>query len=155
MGDEDSRYASELDALHAEAKAAFERKDLATYTSVFAPGLRYRQRDGRVIGRDQLMRDVQAQFRRFNRVHSSYVREHLEVTDGRATEILEGTGSAEATAFFVVHFTWKVTRRGRYLWTRMEGRWQIEEVDVWEEKVSRGSFRFGLKARPCSGGPGG
>ncbi len=155
MGDEDSRYASELDAIHAEAKAAFERKDLATYTSLFAPGLRYRQRDGRVIGRDQLMRDVRAQFRRFNRVQSSFIREHLEVSDGRVTEILEGTGSAEVTAYWVVHLKWNVTRRGRYLWTRAEGHWQIEEVDVWEEKVSGGPLWFGLQARRRSGGPGG
>ena len=61
MGNDYKGYESELDAMHTRAKAAFERKDLAEYTSLFAPGLRYRQLDGQIIGREQLMRDVRAQ----------------------------------------------------------------------------------------------
>jgi hypothetical protein len=46
-----------------QGRAAFERRDLARYRDLFAPGLVYKQADGRVIDRDRLMRDVDAQFR--------------------------------------------------------------------------------------------
>jgi hypothetical protein len=72
------KIASELDAMHQRAKHAFEQRDLAAYRELFGPDLANRQADGRVISRDQLMRDVDLQFRRIRRARSSFVRELIE-----------------------------------------------------------------------------
>jgi len=50
--------------MHEEARDAFERRDLARYRELFAPGLKYQQADGWVIDHQCLMRDVGAQFQR-------------------------------------------------------------------------------------------
>ncbi len=135
--------ASELDAMHRRAKLALEQKDLAAYGDLFAPELAYCQPNGRVIGRDQLMRDVATQFRRLSWVSSSFVRESIEPGDDRAIELLVQTGFALATAFFFIHRIWKLDRRGRYYWKKVGGRWQIDRAEVIEERVS-GSLHFGL-----------
>src|SRR5438034_2560072 len=99
--------------MHARAKSAFESRDLAVYRDMFAPVLKYHQPDGRTIDRDRLMRDVAAQFHRLSRFQSSFVRDHIEFGEDRATEILTQTGSVGATAFLIVHRTWNFTRKGR------------------------------------------
>ena len=139
---------AELDAMHARARSAFEHRDLAAYRDLFAPELRYRQPDGRTIDRDCLTRDVAAQFRRLSRVQWSFVRDHIEMGEDRATEILTQTGSVGATAFLLVHRTWDLFRKGRYTWRRSGGRWCIEEVEVLEEQVSPGRFQFGFRPSP-------
>ncbi len=143
-----SRIEAELDAMHARAKDCFERRDLEGYRDLFAPGLEYRQADGRVIGRDRLMRDVAAQFRRFNRVESSTGRRSIGVEGDRATEVLTQAATLGVTAFLVVHRTWHLAREARYIWAGQGGRWRVEAVEVLEEKVV-GRFRFGLR-RPGS-----
>jgi Domain of unknown function (DUF4440) len=139
------KIAAELDACHAQAKSAFEHRDFVTYRELFSPELAYCRADGRVIGRDQLMRDVESQFRRLSWVSSTFVRESIEAADDRACEILTQTGSAGTTAFLLVHRIWELTRRGRYYWTKLEGRWRIDRVELIEEHVS-GRFHFGLRS---------
>jgi hypothetical protein len=146
-----SQVTAELDERHAQARAAFELRDLARYRDLFAPGLAYRQADGRVIDRDRLMRDVDAQFRRLGWLRSRFVREQIEFDDNRATEILVQTASAGSTAFFVLHRVWELTRRGRYVWGKQSGRWQIEEVEVLQEQVSPGRFHVGFRADSSAG----
>lgn len=138
--------------MHAEAKAAFERRDFSGYRDLFAPGLAYRQADGRAIDRDDLMRDVCTQFRRLSWVRSTFVREHVEVDGNCATQILTQTGAVGATAFLVVHRTWEPVRRGRYRWRKQGGRWHVEAVDVIEEHVSPGRWSFGFRP-PNAGQP--
>ena len=146
--DEHAVGLAELDGMHARATAAFERRDLAAYRELFAPGLSYRQADGRVIDRAKLMADVDAQFRRINWFRSSFVRERIELADDRATETLAQIGSVGVTAFRVVHRTWDLMRRGRYTWRKQRGRWLIEAVEVLEEQVSPCRLSFGLRS-PC------
>jgi hypothetical protein len=143
-----SQVMAELDEMHAQARAAFERWDLAQYRDLFAPGLVYRQADGRVIDRDRLMRDVGAQFRRLSWFRSMFVREQFEFDGNRATETLVQTGSVGTTAFFVVHRVWDLTRRRRYVWEKRSGRWQIEEVEVLQEQVGPGRLHVGFRADP-------
>jgi len=112
---EPSQIAAELDEMHTELRVAFERRDLARYREVFAPRLKYQQADGHVIDRRRLMRDVAAQFRSLSWIRSSFVREHIEIGEDHATEVLTQTASGGVTVFFIVHRTWYVTRRGRYI----------------------------------------
>ncbi len=139
---EAAQFATELDARHAEAKRAFERRDLAAYREIFAPDLAYCQADARVIGREQLMRDVAIQFDRLRWVRSSFTRESIEPGNDRAIELLTQTALAGATAFFFIHRIWKIARKGRYHWTKVENQWRISRVEVLEECVT-GHFKFG------------
>ena len=131
--------AADLDLAHEKAQAAFQRKDLGAYMSLFSPDLRYRQPDGKVIGRDQLARDVRAQFSKLSASSSTYNREQFELANGKAIEVVRGTASACVTVFLFLHRTWDISRRGRYVWRMDDGQWVIEEVEVLEETVqSRG-----------------
>jgi len=139
--------AAELDAMHDMSKTAFERGDFAAYRDVFAPDLKYRRADGRVVGRDDLVRDVRTQFGRHRLKRSALVRETLDVDGDRATEVVTRTVTAGATAFLVVHRTWEYVVKGRYTWRKLEGRWRIEEIDVLEQRVRPGRCSFGFRAR--------
>jgi len=83
-----TEVAVELDVAHEKAKVAFSGKDLGAYMSLFSPDLRYRQSDGKVIDRDRLKRDIQTQFSRLSAASSAFVREQIELTAGKAIEIL-------------------------------------------------------------------
>jgi hypothetical protein len=141
-----AEVAAELDGVHGIARAAFSRRDFGAYMSLFSPDLRYRQSDGKVIDRDRLRRDVQAQFCRLGAASSTFVREKIEFADGKAIEILCQTASARATAFFVLHRTWDISRRGRYVWRLDAGRWVIEDVEVLEEEIKSRGLSIRLRA---------
>jgi hypothetical protein len=141
-----SQISAELDEIHAQARDAFERRDLARYRELFAPGLKYQQADGRVIDRQRLMSDVAAQFRRLSWSRSSFVREHIEIGEDRATEVLNQTVAAGVTVFFLIHRTWHLTRQSRFIWREDAGQWRIEEAHVLEERVSSGHFHVGFRA---------
>jgi len=138
----DSGIAAALDARHAEAAAAFARRDIEAYRDLFSASLRYRQADGRVVDRDRLMADVRAQFGRLDWAESRYTREALEVEGSRAAETLLQTASGGTSAFGILHRIWRLTRRGRYLWSMEDGRWKILDVHVLSEEV-RGSWKVG------------
>ena|SRR5258706_13403706 len=130
---------TEIDAVHAKARASYRAKDLRAFMEVFAPGLKYKQPDGRVIGREQLGRDVASRLGSVEAADSSYVRESLEVNGDRATEVLTQTASITMRRFIVFTHTWHITRRGRYTWVRQANGWKVEEVDVLSERLSRGA----------------
>ena len=124
-----------LDQEHAKAKAAFAAKDLAEYRSLFSGDLTYVQANGRTIDREQLLRDVAAQFLRFSKVESSFVRESIEERDGGVIELLSQSAVADESLFVFFRRRWTLERRGRYTWTRAESGWVISRVEVLEEKV--------------------
>ncbi len=137
----------DLDERHAEAQAAFLRRDIAAYCEMFSPTLAYQQLNGQVIGRDQLMRDVAAQFRQLSSVESSFTREALHVTDSEVTEALMQTATAEATAFGFIHRRWKLNRRATYCWTKRQEMWTIERVTVHSETMMSAGWSFGVVRR--------
>lgn len=141
---EPSRIIAELDEMHAELRAAFESRDLARYRELFAPELKYQQADGRVIDRRRLMGDVATQFRRLNWSRSSFVREHIEVAEDHATEILSQTAAAGVVVFFIFHRTWHIARKSRLILGKKAGRWQIQEAQALEERIN-GRFRIGFR----------
>jgi hypothetical protein len=140
----DGAIALELDARHAEAQAAFARRDAAAYAAMFSPALAYRQPDGRVIGREQLLRDVEAQFRNTGGAVSTFARERLSVAGAQAVELLTQTAYFETSAFGLIHLRWRLTRRGEYTWTRENGAWVIVRVDVLAESIGRVGWRLGF-----------
>ena len=136
---EEGIVGAELDAVHLKAKASYRAKDVRAYMDMFfAPDLRYRQPDGRVIGRDQLARDVGFQLESVEAVDTSYVRESLRVEGDRAIELLTQTASVTTRHFLFFKRTWRLTRHGRYTWGRSPDGWKIQDVDVVSESVRRG-----------------
>lgn len=142
----DPAVVAELDAQQARARAAVERKDLAGYIGLFSPDLRYRRADGKVIGREALLREAQEQFRRFDRVRIRSTRTGLSTSAGRAEESFTQTIVIGVTVFLVVHRSATYTRDCRCVWREAEGRWLIDEFDVLDERVAPGPFRFGFRA---------
>jgi len=134
----------ELNERHAAAQAAFARRDIDAYKAIFSPSLAYRQINGQVIDRGRLMRNVASQFRRLSAAQSSFVRERLNAAGGEAAETLTQSASLEATAFGFVHRRWRLHRRGDYAWTKLDGVWVIERVEIVSEKLSPDGWRFGF-----------
>jgi len=131
----DHAVAAELDAAHRNAQESFRARDLDAYMGLFSPSLRYQQLDGRVIGREQLASDVQAQFAAVEASDTSYTRESLEVIGDRAIEILNQVASATTRHFVFLRRVWRITRRGRYVWERSANGWVIREVEILNERV--------------------
>src|SRR5690348_16655007 len=83
--------AAELAARHAEARRAFETRDAAACRALFSPALAYRQKGGKVICRDALMRDVAQQLISLNHINSAYHPDALVIANGETTENLTQT----------------------------------------------------------------
>lgn len=130
---------AELDAAHDRARAAYARRDVDAYMAMFHPDVAYTQPDGRIIGYEQLARDVRAQLARVDSATTEFRREALEVGDAAtATETLEQRATFAIRAFGFLRRDWSVSRRGRYEWVRGAATWQLRRVEVlWEEVVGR------------------
>ncbi|NLS18602.1 hypothetical protein HGP16_18770 [Rhizobium sp. P40RR-XXII] len=135
----------ELDERHAAARAAFLNRDIAAYQVLFSPTLAYQQVDGVVIDRRQLMQDVALQFRRRYKAQWQFSREDLNIDLDEITETLNQVVTLEASAFGLIHRTWKLNRRAAYAWTKLSGVWAIERVQVFSEEIKHLGWRFGLR----------
>jgi ketosteroid isomerase-like protein len=133
---------AELDLAHLKANQGYHAKDVKAYMAIFAPDLKYKQPDGRVIGREQLARDVKSQFSSVQTADTSYVRESLQVDSDRAIEILIQEASITTSHFVFMTRVWRLKRRGRYTWIRLPDGWKIQEVEVLHESVSRGTAQL-------------
>jgi SnoaL-like domain len=144
-----SEVADQLDSMHAIAKEAFERRDLDSYRDIFASDLKYRRADGRIVGRDSLIRDARTQFRRYSMTGLSFVRESLDVdgTGDRVTEIMTRSLNLRTSAFFVVHREWEYIVRSRNKWRKDDSQWRIEEIEVLEQRIGPGRFSIGFHSR--------
>jgi len=136
MSSDEAKISEELDAVHAAAQRAFQAKDVAAYMDLFSPSLSYKQHDGRVIGREQLTKDVASQLRAMKSSGSSYVRESIDVEGSEATEVLRQEAWAEITVLLFFRRRWKIHRKGRYTWLKTRDGWRIRNVEVLEEAVS-------------------
>jgi hypothetical protein len=133
--------AAALDARHNDADAAFSDRNIEAYRDLFSESVRYERTDGMVIGKSQLIRDVQAQFRRIDRAESSFVRDDLAIADGNVSETLVQHAVCDASAFGFVRRKWSLERSGRYTWALEDGKWRIIHVRVTNEHV-RSSWKF-------------
>ena len=95
------------------------------------------------------MRDVEAQFKRLDRVQTSFTREAIAADGAEVSETLFQSARAETSAFGVFRRIWSIERRGRYKWRMEDGHWKIVSVEVLREEV-RGS-RISIGRRPSAG----
>src|SRR5262249_42491758 len=112
--------AEALDAAHRSAKAAYARRDSEAYMDLFAADLIYRQADGKVIGRDQLTKDVRTQLSMLDSAETSFIREKLEVVGHEATEVLRQTATVTTRHFAILRRTWNIERLGKYFWRKTD-----------------------------------
>jgi len=132
-----------LDIEHRKAKDAFSRKDERAYMEIFTADLSYQQPDGRVIGREQLRKDVRNQLAVLHSVKTSYKREELELRGQKVAEQLRQTASFTSRHFGILYRTWHIHRVGRYVWIKTDDGWRVRQVIVLEESVThRGSKLF-------------
>ena len=115
MNQPDSVLATaQLDALHRQARDSYEKKDLRAYMDLFAPDLRYKQRNGQVIDRPALAVDVASQLASIETVETTYVREAIHFDGDLAVELLSQTAVTTVRYFVFLRRTWVLKRRGRY-----------------------------------------
>ena len=132
----DATIGVELDVAHDIARRAYSDRDPAAYATLFHPDLEYAQLDGRTIGRDQLVRDVQKQLTRAHSAVSEYRRDALNVeSTSDATEFVVQHASFTVRALGVFRREWSFRRRGRYQWLRTSAGWQIRRVQILSEEV--------------------
>ena len=141
MDRDEVELAAALDARHKDANTAFSDRNIEAYGDLFSESVWYERTDGMVIGKSQLMRDVQAQFRRIDRAESSFVRDDLVVADGIVSETLIQHAVCDASAFGFVRRKWSLERSGRYAWALEDGKWRIIHVRVTNEHL-RSSWKF-------------
>ncbi|MFO0914788.1 MAG: DUF4440 domain-containing protein [Pirellulales bacterium] len=128
--------ADELDAAHAAARRAYCERDIEAYESFFTEDLRYVQPNGKAIGRDRLMRDVNKQFAQFKTVDLEVTRESITINDdGTVTQILRQNGSYSLSVFIIFTKTWKIKRRGKFTYRKTAAGWRICDVEVLSETV--------------------
>ena len=127
---------TEIDAAHARSKDAFRAKDIDGYMSIFAPGLAYKQANGKVITRSQLRNDVASQLAAMHRMESSFIRDRIECDGPNVVEHLTQSALLEINVFFFFKRKWRVQRRGRYVWSNTDTGWAISSVEVLEEQIS-------------------
>jgi hypothetical protein len=134
-----------LDTAHAHARRAYLDRDLDAYMAGFTPDLSYRQANGKVIGKDQLSRDVRSQLVRIAETVPVFKRQSVRPLSDGAEETLVQTVWGFATAFGLLHRIWHLERHATYTWVVLQGVWRIRAVDVHSESLAHAGWRFGRK----------
>lgn len=134
-----------LDEVHRQVRDAFQRADLDAYLELLAPDLAYREANRRTHTREALAASLRDQFRRLLSFGSEFQRDSLVVENGDAVEIGTQTAWIALRWFVVFALRWNVRRRGRFVWRRIPGGWQLRAVELYEERVTLSGV--GLAAR--------
>jgi ketosteroid isomerase-like protein len=140
---------AEIDATHLVVREAFRRRDLPSYAACFAPDLEFRGANGRVMSRDALTHDVQRQFDRLVAFDSKFDRCDATLAGHDLIETGTQTAWIALRIFAVFAVRWKVERRGRYVWTRTRSGWQLRQVLIEHERISRDGFGLASRVGPA------
>ena len=135
-----AHLAEVLDLAHEESRDAYQQRDLSRYLAAFTPDLVYRGANGRAYSREQLGRQVHAQFSHLVAADTRFSRESLTVDGEQAVET--GTQAAFAAVRIGLIFArrWTIHRRCRVTWRRAAHGWLISAVDVLDEHIRGSSF---------------
>ena len=134
---ENNNIVLQLDSLHAVATQAFMNRDLHAYCNCFTEDLQYTQLSGETINREQLMRDVRPQLKKFKTVDTEFIRQFItQNLDGTVTQVLKQIASYSTTVLLFFRKEWQVVRQGEYKYRNTEEGWKIYAVKILEESVS-------------------
>ena len=130
-----SQLISEIDAIHKVANNALRQKDLYAYIAVFAEKLAYKQLNGKIIGKRQLIKDINFYFTRIKNYTSEYERKDFSAGDDIITERLIQKAIVSTRVFIFFSNSWTVEREGVYEWEKIDGTWKIVKVEIIKEKT--------------------
>ena len=130
-----SQLISEIDAIHKVANNALRQKYLYAYIGVFADKLAYKQLNGKIIGKRQLIKDINFYFTRIKNYTSEYERKDFSAGDDIITERLIQKAIVSIRVFIFFSKRWTVEREGVYEWEKIDGTWKIVKVEIIKEKT--------------------
>ena len=117
--------APQMDAMHTIAKDSFEQGDVDSYQDIFVPDLKYRRADGRIVGRDSLIRNARTQFRRY-----SLTRTKRMIKASRPTDAAARSGGPRHRVRDLLRFRTRGTRRRLHLSWPSVPRVQPSRADI-------------------------
>jgi len=131
----ESQLINEIDAIHKVANDALRQKDLYAYITVFADKLAYKQLNGKIIGKRQLIKNIKVYFTRIKNYKSEYERKDFSAEDDVITERLIQKAIVAIRVFIFFSKNWTVEREGVYEWEKIDGTWKIVKVEIIKEKT--------------------
>ena len=126
---------AEIDNAHSVANLAQKNKDFGAYISYFSNDLKYKQLNGKIIGRKQLLNDIQKYFDRVRSHISTYDRLSSSVNNDLFIEKIVQKATVTIRVFIFFSKTWTIEREGIYEWKKEDGIWKISNVEVISEKI--------------------
>ena len=132
----DAEILEQIDRAHVAANEALENKQLATYIGFFTDNLQYKQRNGKIIGKAQLTKDIKLYFKRIRSFSGCYERKIFTIDEDKIVERLIQQSTVAIRVFIVFSKNWTVEREGIYKWVKVNGSWKIWNVEILNEKIS-------------------
>jgi len=125
----------EIDKIHQLANESLRQKRFDTYIDIFSDHLKYKQINGKTRGKTELAKDTAVYFSRLKSTTSQYERKSFSIGENRFTENLNQKATASMRVFIFFTKKWTIEREGIYQWSKSEGAWKIEDVEILSEKV--------------------
>jgi len=125
----------EIDNMHQLANELLGQKRFDSYINLFSDSLRYKQINGKSIDKKELAKNTALYFSRLKSTISQYERKSYSIDENRFTENLIQKATASIRVFIFFTKKWTVEREGIYQWSKREGTWEIENIEILSEKV--------------------
>lgn len=132
---ENEKILKEIDEMHKFANDALGQKRFDDYMNIFSDNLTYKQLNGKIIDKKQLTKDTAFYFSRIKTSQSQYKRKDYSIEENRFTENLTQIATTSIKIFLVFTKKWTVERDGMYKWIKTDNNWQIEKVEILNEKI--------------------
>ena len=125
-----------LDELHKVANVALKNKQFEVYSDIFSDKLEYKQPDGRIISKQQLVKDIKVYFDRIKSCNSEFKRKLIDIkSDEKVAERLIQTANIKIQVFIYFSKNWRIEREAIYTWEKTSDKWEISKVEIISEKV--------------------
>ena len=132
---DNEKILEEIDKMHHLANESLSQKKFESHINLFSANLKYKQINGITRDKTQLAEDTALYFSRLKTSTSQYERQSYSINENKFTENLIQKASASIRVFIFFTKKWTVEREGIYQWSKHEGIWKIEEVEILSEKV--------------------
>ena len=126
---------AEIDNTHLAANLALKNKDFAAYIGHFSDDLKYKQLNGKTIDKRQLSNDTQRYFDRIKTYTGAYDRLNYSVDNDLFIEKISQRVTVTIGVFIFFSKKWTVEREGIYKWKKINGKWEILDVEITSEKL--------------------
>ncbi|MDB5122859.1 MAG: hypothetical protein JWP94_988 [Mucilaginibacter sp.] len=126
----------EIDKAHQLANNALKNRMFEEYINFFGDELKYKQLNGKTIGKASLANDIKLYFNRILNYTSSYDRLSFTLEKDTLIEELIQHLNISLKVFVFFSKNWKVQRKGIYQWKNINNEWKIVVVEILEEKLN-------------------